>query len=74
MNRIKLLIVSALAICAPLLAAECSAKQSEASSSVRISQFEIGFSGNYKIGCWAPVFVTIDAPGDTELVLELTVP
>ena len=72
MNRSILLIISLLASFGTSVPSDCFGSATD--SSIRIAHFEVGFAGKYKLGCWAPVFVTIDAPGGTELAIELTVP
>ena len=72
MNRSILLIISLLASFGTPMPSACFGSSND--SSIRIAHFEIGFAGKYKLGYWAPVFVTIDAPGGTELTIELTVP
>ena len=72
MNRSILLIIFLLAGFGTSVPSSCFGSATD--SSIRIAHFEIGFAGKYKLGYWAPIFVTIDAPGGTELAIELTVP
>ena len=74
MIRIKLLVATVISACGIFMAIDCHGDGSKDSSIIEVRDFVIGFSGNYKLGYWAPAFVSLDAPTGTHLSLRLTVP
>ena len=74
MNRLRLFTIPSLAFCGLCIAACCFGGGDGDLASIHIRQLTIGFSGKYKIGSWAPVYITLEAPAGEPLVLELTVP
>ena len=74
MIRIKLLVATVISACGIFMAIDCYGAGSKDSSIIEVRDFVIGFSGNYKLGYWAPAFVSLDAPTGTHLSLRLTVP
>jgi len=74
MNRLNLFVIPTLAVCGMLIAIDCFGTTGEDASKIHVQDFSIGFSGNYKIGSWTPVYVSLEAPTGEHLSLLLTVP